>query len=75
MIKRTIAERRNVLILSVKVNSNCGEGHLLQCITSNAASVFQVPALYTFGDLGRNTFRVLGLHEFRHVAVQEYPDC
>ena len=44
-------------IIGKVVILNCGEGHLLQCITSNAASVFQVPALYTFGDLGRNTFR------------------
>ena len=39
------------------VAPNCGQGHLTNCITSNAASVFQVPALYTFGGLGRNTFR------------------
>jgi outer membrane receptor protein involved in Fe transport len=39
------------------VTPNCGQGHLSNCIASNAASVFQVPSLYTFGDLGRNTFR------------------
>jgi outer membrane receptor protein involved in Fe transport len=39
------------------VTPNCGQGHLTNCITPNAASVFQVPALYTFGGLGRNTFR------------------
>ena len=39
------------------VNPNCGQGHLTNCITANAASVFQVPALYTFGSLSRNTFR------------------
>ena len=39
------------------VSPNCGQGKLTNCITPNAASVFQVPALYTFGGLGRNTFR------------------
>ena len=39
------------------VSPNCGQGHLANCITASAASVFQVPALYTFGSLGRNTFR------------------
>jgi len=39
------------------VDPNCGQGHLTNCITSGATSVFQVPALYTFGNLGRNTFR------------------
>ncbi|MEO7142424.1 MAG: TonB-dependent receptor, partial [Bryobacteraceae bacterium] len=46
------------------VNPNCGQGHLANCITSNAAAVFQVPALYTFGSLGRNTFRGPDLIDF-----------
>ncbi len=36
---------------------NCGQGHLSNCISSSASSDFAVPALYTFGSLGRNTFR------------------
>jgi hypothetical protein len=39
------------------VSPDCGQGHLSNCIAPNAASVFQAPALYTFGSLGRNTFR------------------
>ena len=39
------------------LSPNCGQGHLKNCISSSAATVFQVPTLYTFGDLGRNTFR------------------
>lgn len=39
------------------VDPDCGEGHLTNCIIANPSSVFQVPAVYTFGSLGRNTFR------------------
>jgi outer membrane receptor protein involved in Fe transport len=39
------------------VSPSCGQGHLASCITTNASSVFQVPTPYTFGSLGRNTFR------------------
>ncbi|HEY3838215.1 MAG TPA: TonB-dependent receptor [Bryobacteraceae bacterium] len=58
------------------VSPNCGQGHLANCITSNAAAAFQVPALYTFGSLGRNTFRGpdfinFDMSLFKNVRIRE----
>lgn len=37
-----------------KASANCGRGHLVGCIDPSA---FAIPALYTYGNAGRNLFR------------------
>jgi hypothetical protein len=63
-------ERPNLLY---PASANCGNGHLVNCINIQD---FQLPALYTYGDAGRNLlygpgFRNLDFSMFKSFSIRE----
>jgi len=51
-------------------SANCGSGHLLACIDSNA---FAVPAQFTFGNAGRNILVGPGLVDADFSVFRDFP--